>query len=256
MCFCWRARTRARALALTHDLSLHRFVYFWIAIFIRKIIEMQSSFENCAHAFWLSFCLLFYTVCIIPLFHTIICLEMLRICFFFLILFFIRFFSFKLQLRIIRVNLLLWSRNANRRIKMHKSEFLTQKTYSEKKTDQNKTIRETIGKNHTTKWKLNSTEWVKKSVACLMRRTSKVMCNLYNPPASGIEIAIWTVNTTFIHSHYSYEMTNQIGDAKYLYKVQIVIIVLEKYFILATLVFDEFSNYCKWILGIRLRPNV
>lgn len=51
-------------------------------------------------------------------------------------------------------------------------------------------------------------------------------------------------------------MTNQIGDAKYLYKVQIVIIVLEKYFILATLVFDEFSNYCKWILGIRLRPNV
>lgn len=43
------------------------------------------------------------------------------------------FYSFQLQLRIIRVNLLLWSRNANRRIKMHKSEFLTQKTYSEKK---------------------------------------------------------------------------------------------------------------------------
>lgn len=96
----------------------------------------------------------------------------------------------------------------------------------------------------------------KKSVACLMRRTSKVMCNFYNPPASAIEIAIWTVNTTFIHSRYSYEMTNQTGDAKYLCKVQIVIIVFEKYFILASLVCDEFSTYCKWILGIQLRPNV
>lgn len=220
---------------------------YWDAKFVWKL-------RTCILAFFLFIVL--HSVHYPTISHNYLSWDAAHLFLFFNSFFLFVFFSFKLQLRIIRVNLLLWSRNANRRIKMHKSEFLTQKTYSEKKTDQNKTIRETIGKNHTTKWKLNSTEWVKKSVACLMRRTSKVMCNLYNPPASGIEIAIWTVNTTFIHSHYSYEMTNQIGDAKYLYKVQIVIIVLEKYFILATLVFDEFSNYCEWILGIRLRPNV
>lgn len=41
---------------------------------------------------------------------------------------------------------------------------------------------------------------------CLVRRTKKIMCNLYGPPASAIEIAISTINTHFVHSHYSFEM--------------------------------------------------
>lgn len=97
---------------------------YWDAKFVWKL-------RTCILAFFLFIVL--HSVHYPTISHNYLSWDAAHLFLFFNSFFLYVFFSFKLQLRIIRVNLLLWSRNANRRIKMHKSEFLTQKTYSEKK---------------------------------------------------------------------------------------------------------------------------
>lgn len=194
MCFSWR----------THDLSLCDLFTFWIAISLGKIIEMQSSFENCAHAVWLArfSCSWMYTVCTIL---QLLSWDAAHL------LFFIRFLFSSLLANAItwfvfRVNLLLCARAKNA--------IETDQNVSQKQKTEKFYSSKMMQKKTTNKIKLNSTKQTEEKTKCgahLVRRTTKVMCNLYNPPAhrncySNSQHSLYM----YFHSRYSFEMTNQI----------------------------------------------
>lgn len=118
-----------------------------------------------------------------PHYFAIICLEMLRIC-----------LQTAITWLVFRMNLLLRSQNAIDDQNMSPRKTTNGKNYTQQTHDVRRIKRNLTG-NQKNEYGV-----------CLVRRTKKIMCNLYRPPASAIEIAISTINTHFVHSHYSFEM--------------------------------------------------